>query len=122
MRVCVCVRARVCVCVRVCVHARVCVHMCVTVSMLSGQVGIQAVLKLLDWSWHLFSDSGLVGGSSMDNTDTTFIATTCINLLRIYITYAYPIQGKTRIFLYSSDQYQILLYQIIGILAFTCLA
>ena len=96
----VCAHVRVCMCARVCAY--VCVHMCVTVSMLSGQVGIQAVLKLLDWSWHLFSDSGLVGGSGIDNTDITFIATTCINLLRIYITYAYPIQGKTMISLYFS--------------------
>ena len=71
------------------------VHALVTYIFL--QVGIQAVLKLLDWSWHLFSDSGLVRGSDMGTTDTTFIATTCINLLRIYITYAYPIQGIDRI-------------------------
>ena len=56
---------------------------------------MQAVLKLLEWSWGLFSNTNLVDGCGVDISNATFIATTCVNLLKIYITYAYPLQGKT---------------------------
>ena len=58
------------------------------------------MLKLLEWSWRLFSNTDMVDGSGVDMSNATFIATTCVNLLKIYITYAYPLQGTYNKLLY----------------------
>ena len=94
-----------CICLCLCVHTVT--HMCVVCVVFvymyvcmylicsnSSQIGIQAVLKLLKWSWQLFSNTDLIEGSGIVIVNTTFIATTCVNLLKICITYAHPLQGK----------------------------